>query len=118
MRISDWSSDVCSSDLGTGLGLSQVYGFTRSSGGDVQVESEPGKGATISLLLPSTLKSPPDSEQVPRRAVAARRTGRHLLVDDAAQVAALIREMLAVVGYAGERLLRTERRQDGERGLG
>src|SRR3546814_11237828 len=32
---------------GTGLGLSQVYGFTRSSGGDVQVESEPGKGDDI-----------------------------------------------------------------------
>src|SRR3546814_7645877 len=93
MRISDWSSDVCSSDLGTGLGLSQVYGFTRSSGGDVQVESEPGKGATISLLLPRTLKSPPDSELVQRRDVAAHRNGRILLVEDDDQVAAMIREM-------------------------
>ena len=38
---------------GTGLGLSQVYGFAKQSGGDVDVESAPGKGTTISLILPS-----------------------------------------------------------------
>ena len=37
---------------GTGLGLSQVYGFATQSGGDVLVESEPGKGTTVTLLLP------------------------------------------------------------------
>jgi signal transduction histidine kinase/CheY-like chemotaxis protein len=37
---------------GTGLGLSQVYGFASQSGGDVRAASEPGKGTTLTLLLP------------------------------------------------------------------
>lgn len=37
---------------GTGLGLPQVYGFLHQIGGDVQVESQPGQGTTIRLLLP------------------------------------------------------------------
>src|SRR4051812_5650741 len=37
---------------GTGLGLSQIYGFVRQSGGIVQVETAPGKGTTIRLCLP------------------------------------------------------------------
>ena len=37
---------------GTGLGLSQVYGFAKQSGGDVRVESVIGKGTTFTLYLP------------------------------------------------------------------
>jgi signal transduction histidine kinase/CheY-like chemotaxis protein len=37
---------------GTGLGLSQVYGFLRQSGGFVRLESEPGTGTSIHLFLP------------------------------------------------------------------
>jgi CheY-like chemotaxis protein len=39
---------------GTGLGLSQVYGFATQSGGDVLVESAPGLGTTVTILLPCT----------------------------------------------------------------
>jgi signal transduction histidine kinase len=35
-----------------GLGLSMVYGFAKQSGGDVSIESEPGKGTTVRLHLP------------------------------------------------------------------
>jgi signal transduction histidine kinase/ActR/RegA family two-component response regulator len=37
---------------GTGLGLSQIFGFARQSGGDVTIESEVGKGTTVSIFLP------------------------------------------------------------------
>jgi C4-dicarboxylate-specific signal transduction histidine kinase len=38
---------------GTGLGLSQVYGFVRQSGGEVRIDSAPGRGATVTLLFPA-----------------------------------------------------------------
>jgi signal transduction histidine kinase len=37
---------------GSGLGLSQVYGFARQSGGTAMIESAPGVGSTVRLLLP------------------------------------------------------------------
>lgn len=43
---------------GTGLGLSMVYGATRKMGGDVTIESEPGKGTTVQILLPTSSVAP------------------------------------------------------------
>jgi signal transduction histidine kinase len=37
---------------GSGLGLSMVFGFARQSGGDLEIESEPGVGTTVTLVLP------------------------------------------------------------------
>jgi len=39
---------------GTGLGLSQIFGFAHQSGGEVGIESELGKGTTVSIYLPRT----------------------------------------------------------------
>ncbi|HMI41644.1 MAG TPA: ATP-binding protein [Sphingomicrobium sp.] len=42
---------------GTGLGLSQIHGFAAQTGGRAEVESAPGKGTTIKLVLPRTEKA-------------------------------------------------------------
>jgi signal transduction histidine kinase len=43
---------------GTGLGLAQVYGFARQSGGAALIESAPGRGTTVALLLPRSSRPP------------------------------------------------------------
>jgi signal transduction histidine kinase/CheY-like chemotaxis protein len=43
---------------GTGLGLSQVYGFVHGSGGAIAIESTIGEGTTLSLILPRTERAP------------------------------------------------------------
>ncbi|KJV23696.1 response regulator, partial [Luteibacter yeojuensis] len=49
---------------GTGLGLSMIFGFVRQSGGSVDIESEPGQGTTVSVVLPIN-DGPADDELVP-----------------------------------------------------
>ena len=83
---------------GTGLGLSQVYGFTRASGGDVRIESAPGEGATISLFLPRTDK-PLSIRRVEEEREPAKGHGRILMVEDDDGVASVVGEMLKELGY-------------------
>jgi signal transduction histidine kinase/CheY-like chemotaxis protein len=64
---------------GTGLGLSQIYGFVRQSGGIVQVETAPGKGTTVRLIFPAGAAPVAPVESPPKRAPVARRV---LLVED------------------------------------
>jgi signal transduction histidine kinase/CheY-like chemotaxis protein len=56
---------------GTGLGLAQVYGFVRQCGGGVRIESEPGKGTSISLYLPSARAGEEPAAAHPKAAAAA-----------------------------------------------
>jgi hypothetical protein len=44
-------------EAGTGLGLSQVYGFVRQVGGDLRIESRPGAGTAVHLLFPKVAQS-------------------------------------------------------------
>ena len=44
---------------GTGLGLSQIFGFAHESGGEVGIESEVGRGTTVSIYLPRTQVAAP-----------------------------------------------------------
>ncbi|MGZ3271708.1 MAG: ATP-binding protein, partial [Croceibacterium sp.] len=84
---------------GTGLGLSQVYGFVQSAGGTVAIASEPGKGTTISLLLPRARPQP----EVAVRAVAdadksSLKGIRVLLVEDDPNLNELVGQMLTEQG--------------------
>jgi signal transduction histidine kinase len=96
---------------GTGLGLSQVYGFARASGGEVEVTSELGKGATISLLLPRSLL-PPAQSVAPAVLAEFSGKGRILLVEDDDIVAEMVGGMLGEIGYESERAINGDAAMD------
>lgn len=86
---------------GSGLGLSQVLGFAKQSGGGVRIDSRPGEGTAIHIFLPRST--------VLGHTVATTTTGRAgetaahfatvLLVDDDNAVREVTREMLHDLGY-------------------
>src|SRR5262249_12830430 len=86
---------------GTGLGLSQVYGFAKQSGGTATIRSEPGHGTTISLYLPAT-DAPVLAEQKAESVDGEPRPGNGsvLLVEDSEEVAAILAEYLEQLGFA------------------
>jgi len=70
---------------GTGLGLSQIFGFAHQSGGEVGIESEVGRGTTVSIYLPRTqVAAPVRIYPAPHRADADVHVAgaRILLVED------------------------------------
>ena len=82
---------------GSGLGLSMVYAIVRRHGGDIRVDSEPGRGAMFTLTFPvasEPVGTEPDSA-LPR----ARRPARVLLVDDDPKVLGTLTEILRSVGH-------------------
>jgi signal transduction histidine kinase len=87
---------------GTGLGLAQVYGFARQSGGAARVSSAAGRGTTVSLLLPRA----PQDAVIPSPAATIADPGRALrilVVEDDDAVAALVLDMLRHLGHAAVR---------------
>jgi two-component system NtrC family sensor kinase len=84
---------------GTGLGLSQVYGFVKQSGGHVRIYSEVGEGTTINVYLP---RYHGDAEAPDTAPVLAGQKGgaEHILiVEDDADVRAYVAETLSSLGY-------------------
>jgi PAS domain S-box-containing protein len=85
---------------GTGLGLSQVFGFAKQSGGDVDVESAPGRGATLTLYLPTVEPGEDQSAQAPEVEIATGGTGqRVLVVEDNVEVGRFATQILQDLGY-------------------
>ena len=85
---------------GTGLGLSQVYGFVKQSGGHVKIYSEPGVGTTVKLYLPrgqaAATPGPVAAPAVSPRAVKGEVV---LVVEDEAGVRGVSVEALRDLGY-------------------
>jgi signal transduction histidine kinase len=89
---------------GTGLGLSQIFGFAHQSGGEVGIESEVGKGTTVSIYLPRTDAKPDNVRKHP--AMQARTEedltvpgARILLVEDDPRVRTATVGALEDLGY-------------------
>jgi CheY-like chemotaxis protein len=86
---------------GTGLGLSQVFGFAKQSGGDVEVRSRPGAGTTFVMYLPHSSGSLVGEEQISteddRGPVSGK--GRVLVVEDNNMVGEFAAQLLEELGY-------------------
>ncbi|MGJ5178294.1 ATP-binding protein [Bradyrhizobium oligotrophicum] len=84
---------------GTGLGLSQVYGFVHQSGGRVLAESEVGKGTTLTLLLPLTHKPLERRERNAHSPDQPAARWNVLVVEDNPEVGEFSTQLLEDLGY-------------------
>lgn len=84
---------------GSGLGLSQVYGFVKQSGGHFSAYSEPGNGTTIRLYLPRSLSVEEDDEPHDQPPSAAKGSEAVLVVEDDGQVRHICTTALKDLGY-------------------
>ncbi|WP_440977848.1 PAS domain S-box protein [Sphingomonas pseudosanguinis] len=87
--------------VGTGLGLSMIYGFARQSGGSVRIHSHPGEGTTVCIYLPAHIGRAEAEDDVADLADAPRaRSGETvLIVDDEPSVRMLVTDVLEELGY-------------------
>jgi two-component system cell cycle sensor histidine kinase/response regulator CckA len=85
--------------LGTGLGLSTVFGIVTQSGGQISVESDPGHGAEFTVFLPRTSGSPKVKPDRPAQGGLAEKSGLILVVEDQEEVRALSCAVLRTAGY-------------------
>ena len=85
---------------GTGLGLSQVFGFARQSGGEVVVTSELGQGSTFTLYLPRVADDGTAQQLSVEDAPAIDGTGMSVLVvEDNIEVGKFATDALVELGY-------------------
>jgi CheY-like chemotaxis protein len=85
---------------GTGLGLSTVFGIVKQSGGQIHVESEPGRGTVFRIYLPRTDAAPAISDEAPAPSPSVRGTETILIVDDDEQVRQVAVAILRKHGYS------------------
>jgi CheY-like chemotaxis protein len=86
---------------GTGLGLSQVYGFVSQSGGHISMDSQPGTGTTVSIYLPRYAGSD-QGEAAPSAQISPLAAGNKeviLVVEDEDRVRTMTVEALRDLGY-------------------
>ena len=86
--------------VGTGLGLSMIYGFARQSGGAVSIYSELDQGTMVCIYLPRHMGSAEETDQPDEVTAVPRGDGETvLIIDDEPTVRMLVSEVLADLGY-------------------
>ncbi|MEA2942625.1 MAG: two-component system, NtrC family, sensor kinase [Bradyrhizobium sp.] len=86
-------------DRGTGLGLSQVYGFVQQSKGAITVASQPGAGTTFELLLPCCEEGLPAEGEAADVAAPPLKSATVLLVEDHPDVSAVGSDYVEQCGF-------------------
>ncbi|MFC3077701.1 response regulator [Phenylobacterium terrae] len=84
---------------GTGLGLSQVYGFVKQSGGHVSIDSGPSRGTAVNLYLPRAAGDAAEAPAAPPDAGARADGEAILVVEDDEDVRAFSVATLCDLGY-------------------
>jgi CheY-like chemotaxis protein len=84
---------------GTGLGLATAYGIVKQNGGEISIDSSPGRGSSVRIYLPLAAEATNVKESEGKRRHAETGTETILLVEDEAEVRRLARDMLARQGY-------------------
>ena len=86
--------------VGTGLGLSMVYGLVKQQDGFLDLISEPGKGTTVHLYFPRAAGAPRERRVTPPRARATRERVTILLLEDDEGLRRAGRRVLEHLGYS------------------
>ena len=86
--------------MGSGLGMSMVFGFAKQCGGAIRIRSRQAVGTTVALLLPvaNRLRAASSASDATARDTLDLKDKRVLLVDDDAEVRKVVRTQLAALG--------------------
>ncbi len=84
---------------GTGLGLSQVFGFAKQSAGEIRVESRVGRGTTFTLYLPRTSEAAKTAEESEPEALMDGHGTSVLIVEANTDVGTFTNQALTELGY-------------------